>query len=34
MKKGDIVDVDIIFAGSEKNGKCYNNLYIVNIEKI
>lgn len=30
---GDIVTVELLFAGSEKNGKKYNNLYIVNIEK-
>jgi len=33
INKGDIVDLEYIFAGSEKNGKQYNNIYIVNIEK-
>lgn len=34
IKIGDVVNVDIIFAGSEKNDKRYNNLYIVNLELI
>jgi len=34
FKKGDIVDVEYIFAGSEKNGKKYNNLIVVNLERI
>ena len=29
----DVVLVEILFAGSEKNDKKYNNLYIINIQK-
>lgn len=32
--EGNIVQVDIIFAGSEKNGKRYNNLIVTKIERI
>lgn len=31
---GDIVEVDYIFAGSEKDGKKYNNIYVLNIRKL
>ena len=31
---GDIVNIEYIFAGSEKKGKKYNNIFIVKIEKV
>lgn len=32
--EGSIVDVEFIFAGSEKNGKRYNNIMVTKISKI
>lgn len=34
LKIGDIVEIEYIFAGSEKNDKKYNNVFIVDIKKV
>jgi hypothetical protein len=34
IPEGTIVDVDIIFLGSEKNDKRYNNLIATKIKKV
>jgi hypothetical protein len=34
IPEGAIVNVDFIFAGSEKNGKRYNNLIVTKISRI
>jgi hypothetical protein len=34
VSPGDIVEIDYFFAGSEKDGKKYNNIIVVNISKI
>ncbi len=34
ISEGDLVIVEVIFQGSEKNGKRYNNVYTCNIQKL
>lgn len=34
FKVGDIVEIDYFFAGSEKDGKKYNNIIIVNLQRV